>query len=104
MSILSLNSLNKSTPFLTDSQVLLVSIFGVLIFEPFKISVALDETWPDDVPLADGVPILVGLAPLDSVGVEDTLENVPVADTSLDSRSEERRVGKECRSRWSPYH
>src|SRR5206468_7344999 len=24
--------------------------------------------------------------------------------TSLNSRSEERRVGKECRSRWSPYH
>ena len=23
---------------------------------------------------------------------------------SYDSRSEERRVGKECRSRWSPYH
>src|SRR5574341_1754841 len=23
---------------------------------------------------------------------------------NLDSRSEERRVGKECRSRWSPYH
>ena len=22
----------------------------------------------------------------------------------LDIRSEERRVGKECRSRWSPYH
>ena len=22
----------------------------------------------------------------------------------LDDRSEERRVGKECRSRWSPYH
>ena len=22
----------------------------------------------------------------------------------LDARSEERRVGKECRSRWSPYH
>ena len=21
-----------------------------------------------------------------------------------DTRSEERRVGKECRSRWSPYH
>ena len=21
-----------------------------------------------------------------------------------DNRSEERRVGKECRSRWSPYH
>ena len=23
---------------------------------------------------------------------------------SLKKRSEERRVGKECRSRWSPYH
>ena len=23
---------------------------------------------------------------------------------SMVSRSEERRVGKECRSRWSPYH
>ena len=23
---------------------------------------------------------------------------------SGDARSEERRVGKECRSRWSPYH
>src|SRR5258705_12441729 len=25
-------------------------------------------------------------------------------DSELDERSEERRVGKECRSRWSPYH
>ena len=25
-------------------------------------------------------------------------------DSDLLSRSEERRVGKECRSRWSPYH
>ena len=24
--------------------------------------------------------------------------------TALNRRSEERRVGKECRSRWSPYH
>src|SRR5258708_42898 len=28
---------------------------------------------------------------------------VPITEVSLD-RSEERRVGKECRSRWSPYH
>ena len=26
------------------------------------------------------------------------------ADPMQPSRSEERRVGKECRSRWSPYH
>ena len=25
-------------------------------------------------------------------------------DIIIDGRSEERRVGKECRSRWSPYH
>ena len=24
--------------------------------------------------------------------------------TEVEDRSEERRVGKECRSRWSPYH
>src|SRR5256885_787610 len=29
---------------------------------------------------------------------------VPLAAGPLDARSEERRVGKECRSRWSPYH
>ena len=27
---------------------------------------------------------------------------VPIGD--VQTRSEERRVGKECRSRWSPYH
>ena len=27
-----------------------------------------------------------------------------LATVNLRSRSEERRVGKECRSRWSPYH
>ena len=26
------------------------------------------------------------------------------AEDSVNFRSEERRVGKECRSRWSPYH
>ena len=33
-------------------------------------------------------------------------EKLPFADASFDlvTRSEERRVGKECRSRWSPYH
>ena len=31
------------------------------------------------------------------------LRDGPVRDR-ISSRSEERRVGKECRSRWSPYH
>src|SRR3712207_4478387 len=28
----------------------------------------------------------------------------PISLMNIDARSEERRVGKECRSRWSPYH
>src|SRR3989442_15659430 len=28
----------------------------------------------------------------------------PVLKSDAENRSEERRVGKECRSRWSPYH
>ena len=32
------------------------------------------------------------------------IENRDVAEGRFIARSEERRVGKECRSRWSPYH
>ena len=32
------------------------------------------------------------------------LQNRSGEDLAAKSRSEERRVGKECRSRWSPYH
>ena len=35
-------------------------------------------------------------------GMVDTLMLSSVSDQAV--RSEERRVGKECRSRWSPYH
>ena len=34
--------------------------------------------------------------------IQSTFNNTIV--TITDTRSEERRVGKECRSRWSPYH
>ena len=30
--------------------------------------------------------------------------DVAILDIEMLTRSEERRVGKECRSRWSPYH
>src|SRR2546427_5011216 len=36
------------------------------------------------------------------LGARDDLELAVLED--LADRSEERRVGKECRSRWSPYH
>ena len=37
---------------------------------------------------------------LHGIRVEPAVAGEPIAAT----RSEERRVGKECRSRWSPYH
>src|SRR5260370_34123853 len=46
----------------------------------------------------------------DPFGVGDTMRDRGFlwfrrsADTPTEKRSEERRVGKECRSRWSPYH
>src|SRR5260370_31051936 len=39
-----------------------------------------------------------------SIGASDDDIEHPQLEISLEERSEERRVGKECRSRWSPYH
>src|SRR2546427_13240394 len=36
--------------------------------------------------------------------LRDPAERQNVLATRPEERSEERRVGKECRSRWSPYH
>ena len=36
--------------------------------------------------------------------VEDAGYELALLEKYTDRRSEERRVGKECRSRWSPYH
>src|SRR5256886_15637258 len=46
-----------------------------------------------------------GYTPLMVVYNRDLLDRAAVAYPTDDwTRSEERRVGKECRSRWSPYH
>src|SRR3712207_2595514 len=47
------------------------------------------------------IQMVVTLTPLSR---EFGLEKVVVSTYQAVSRSEERRVGKECRSRWSPYH
>ena len=36
--------------------------------------------------------------------IQDVLDGTAEENHSGYPRSEERRVGKECRSRWSPYH
>src|SRR3989441_12534763 len=47
-----------------------------------------------------------GVAAVAEIGDEVDGDRVrrEVGDEERDHRSEERRVGKECRSRWSPYH
>ena len=43
----------------------------------------------------------------DSSKAEEFIHHEEILDTleyAQNNRSEERRVGKECRSRWSPYH
>ena len=37
-------------------------------------------------------------------GIEDPLHTITASTKDQNARSEERRVGKECRSRWSPDH
>ena len=59
-----------------------------------------------------GVLVLSSMAyaaPAKKSSLEDSLNNLEKQLQRLDQmeqqlRSEERRVGKECRSRWSPYH
>ena len=50
----------------------------------------------------------IGIVPV--IAIDDAEKAVPLAKAlvagglPVAERSEERRVGKECRSRWSPYH
>ena len=65
----------------------------------------------DQVIVGDGKRVWIYDRQLNQVTVrkmEAALGSTPAAllagGTGVEKRSEERRVGKECRSRWSPYH
>src|SRR3712207_7535889 len=63
--------------------------------------------WSSDVCSSDLSVRLHGVRTYaDDLGIEspELLVIVPEGANLLGARSEERRVGKECRSRWSPYH
>src|SRR2546430_12228042 len=58
----------------------------------------------------EGTPLLLRVVPhvsriAETLRLLDDFASIDVVDDEHQpSRSEERRVGKECRSRWSPYH
>ena len=74
-----------------------MALFG--LFGGKKTSVGLD--------IGSGI---IKLVVIDHSGSEPELVKVATTEVATDAivegevRSEERRVGKECRSRWSPYH
>src|ERR1039458_7918404 len=70
---------------------------------PAKFHLADFELGPDVVPVAifDESTVRWKVSP--DRAKREFKRNIAVATTLFDIRSEERRVGKECRSRWSPY-
>src|SRR2546430_7730460 len=101
----------------------LLSLLFFFFFSSRRRHTRFDCDWSSDVcssDLRDAFPRLIDLfdsaaravAALDeppatnplAAGVTADREALESAGIPSDERSEERRVGKECRSRWSPYH
>src|SRR5256885_5032833 len=60
---------------------------------------------PPNTPFQDPLPILPTLSQKTLTPAPTKAANIAAGEAArADYRSEERRVGKECRSRWSPYH
>src|SRR3712207_7629419 len=73
---------------------------------PILLAVETDEAWARALdPLRERYPHVVRQPQENYYGLV-LLSRLPLISPRVDYlvRSEERRVGKECRSRWSPYH
>src|SRR5256885_17240988 len=69
---------------------------------------AAQSTTPNVRPRASDLGLKVGILPTGPLDAITDVAGVEVGQATIirgdNIRSEERRVGKECRSRWSPYH
>src|SRR5256886_11036564 len=90
---------------------------GLFFFSSRRRHTRFDCDWSSDVcssdlstsglPMRDSRQVVLGNYNPDwSGGITNTLtyKNLSLSFSFDGQRSEERRVGKECRSRWSPYH
>ena len=59
---------------------------------------------PDVVVMDISMPDMDGLEACRTIRAQNPTTHVLILTMHDSERSEERRVGKECRSRWSPYH
>ena len=93
-------------PFATERNALKTSYGDYLEIDDFKLWYELLNPDSDKTPII----VIAGGSGLSSDYLEDSLQFLSTEhpllfyDTRGVLRSEERRVGKECRSRWSPYH
>ena len=65
------------------------------------------RVWQCELSTVDTALLVAGILTAGAYFREDSLaenEIRTLSDALYRRRSEERRVGKECRSRWSPYH
>ena len=73
-----------------------------------KVKNLLKDANENGVKLSHQAPTLYDVGPKEEIAEFEELMRKTIADivseASSVARSEERRVGKECRSRWSPYH
>ena len=73
--------------------------FASLGLAPELVRAVADEGYTEPTPIQqEAIPLALGGR--DLIGSAQT----GTGKTAAFMRSEERRVGKECRSRWSPYH
>ena len=75
-----------------SEEVIVTDLPGIYSLSPYT----LEEVVSRDYLLKDDPDVIVNL--VDATNIERNLY------LTTQMRSEERRVGKECRSRWSPYH
>ena len=79
--------------------------FGPILYEARKLNMQIHTRYEVADHASESIVRIVNDEPFDFllVGAGISMSNFSFdMDTVL--RSEERRVGKECRSRWSPYH
>src|SRR2546422_11377869 len=90
---------------LPDAPARLVLLLKGLVEDLYSDELPLDQKLPEPRP-AHGLGPLCLLRRLLRAGLHPCSYFVTTKGTKSSSwmRSEERRVGKECRSRWSPYH